>query len=107
MGFYNDNIKKFTKLRQDKKWTDCRQLAEKGWQTTGDYDCLHLLGVDYYRGLSTTTDYARAFQIFDEVVKKLPKTAVAKYTATPTCILACATTLPRVSNVTCKRQLTT
>lgn len=72
MGFYNDNIKKFTKLRQDKKWTDYRQLAEKGWNT-GDYDCLLLLGVDYYRGLSTTTDYARAFQIFDEVVKKTPE----------------------------------
>jgi len=72
MGFFIDNTKKFGKLKQDKKWTDYRKLAEKGWDT-GDYDCLELLAEDYYYGRSIETNYAKAFQIFNEIVEKTPE----------------------------------
>ena len=73
MSFYNDNIKKISRLKTDKKWTDLRTLAEKGWQTTGDYDCLEILAEDFYYGRSIETNYAKAFQMFKEIVEKIPK----------------------------------
>ena len=73
MSFYNDNIKKISRLKTDKKWTDLRTLAEKGWQTTGDYDCLEILAEDFYYGRSIETNYAKAFQMFKEIVEKTPE----------------------------------